>query len=75
MDQPHGLSSDSDRHEQAVRFYCEPILRHHARRLNARWWRWPLLPPSYHMLADALVWADETAFWWKRGDLEDALRV
>jgi hypothetical protein len=74
MEQPQEPSSETDFSEEALRRYFEPILRQHARRLNARWWRWPLLMPTYHLLADALFWADEVAFWWKRGELEDALR-
>lgn len=74
MEQPHESSSNTDFSEEALCRYFEPILRQHARRLNARWWRWPLLMPTYHLFADALFWADEVAFWWKRGELEDALR-
>jgi hypothetical protein len=75
MEQLHEARSDRDPPEEDVRRYLEPVLRRHACRLNARWWRWPLLGPSYHCFADALYWADEVAFWWRRGEVEDALRV
>src|SRR5690349_4696155 len=52
----------------------EEVLRHYARRLNRRCWRWPLLGPSYHLLADALFWADEAPPWWRLWELENALR-
>src|SRR5262249_36488210 len=48
----------------------------YAPRLNSRWWRWPLVGPEYHMLANALFWADEIPLFIGpgRGSLEDALR-
>lgn len=52
----------------------EEVLRHYARRLNRRWWRWPLLGPSYHLFADALYWLDEAPAWWRLPELENALR-
>src|SRR5689334_15808976 len=75
--EPHQKSS-SDAHlsEDALLGHFEPILRQHAGLLDSRWWRWPQLGPSYHVLAGALYWADEYPGWWKRrGDLEDALRA
>jgi hypothetical protein len=51
------------------------VLQHYAQRLNRRWWRWPLLGPSYHLFAGALFWADEYPPWWRLPELEDALRV
>src|SRR5262249_12493723 len=52
----------------------EEVLRYHARRLNLCWWRWPLVGPSYHLFADALVWVDEMPLWRRFSDLENALR-
>lgn len=73
--QPDGSASGADLPGPGVQRYdLEADLRRHARRLNARWWRWPLLMPTYHLLADALFWADEVAFWWKQGE-ENALRI
>ena len=73
--QPHESPSDDDDANAGLRCHVEAVLRRHARRLNARWWRWDLLGPSYHLLADALVWADEVPLWGKRSEVEDALRV
>jgi hypothetical protein len=50
-------------------------LRHFAPLLNARSWRWPLLGPSYHLLADALYWIDEAPPWSKLHRAENPLRV
>jgi hypothetical protein len=52
----------------------EEVLRRHARRLNARWWRWPLVRPIYHVFADALFWIDEAPIWWGLPELENPLR-
>ena len=53
----------------------ENELRRQALLLNARRWRWPLLRPSYHLLADALVWMDEKPPWARElRPAEDALR-
>jgi hypothetical protein len=52
----------------------EEVLRHYAFRLNARWWRWPLLGPSYHVFADALYWMDEAPPWSRLRGAENALR-
>jgi hypothetical protein len=55
--------------------WLEDDLRRHASYINARRWRWPLLGPSYHLLADALVWIDEKPPWAKKlRPAEDALR-
>jgi hypothetical protein len=53
----------------------EQLLQRHARRLNNRWWRWPLLGPSYHLLAGALDWADVTPYCWgKWAEIDNTLR-
>src|SRR4051812_855105 len=74
MDLTQAPPSDSGHSEELCR-HLEAVLRRHARHLNNRWWRWPLLGPSYHLLADALVWADEVPFRWRRGEIEDCLRA
>jgi hypothetical protein len=61
--------------DDGLRDYFEPIMRRCADRLNARHWRWAWVPPSYHMLADALFWPDEWLFGRARGECEDLLRV
>lgn len=70
------LSVNRHRHISDQEETLEAVLRRHARRLNARWWRWPFLEPSYHVLADALYWADEAPPWpWARlREAENALR-
>lgn len=55
--------------------WLEDDIRRAAPLLNARRWRWPLLGPSYHLLADALVWIDEKPPWARKlRPAEDALR-
>jgi hypothetical protein len=66
MAEPRELPYDPDRPED--------VLRHHARRLDGRRWRWPLLGSAYHTLADAIYWDDEIPFWWRLPELENALR-
>ena len=66
MEHPQGPPNDDDRPDE--------VFRRHARLLNARWWRWPLLEPSYHLFADALVWADELPFRWRRLGIDHVLR-
>jgi len=52
------LTTQPDDDEKLFRF-CEEVLRPDFQRLNARWWRFPLLPLYYHCFADALMWLDE----------------
>jgi hypothetical protein len=62
--------------EEAMLGECAEVLRRYARRLNLRRFRIPLLPPFYHLFADALVWLDEEPSWPWRGpfELSNALR-
>jgi len=52
----------------------EPTLRRYAPMLNARSWRWPVLGPTYHILADALCWLGEAPTWSQLRRAENALR-
>lgn len=54
--------------------WLESALRRRAPVLNRRSWRWPLVRPVYHVLADALYWPDEVPFWSRLGDGHDVLR-
>jgi hypothetical protein len=67
MEQAFGPSDDDD--------FVESDLRRYAPRLNARWWRWPLLDPTYRLLADALYWMDEAPPWGGLRRAENALRL